>query len=379
MKKIYWFLRQTHKLAGTEMVTLNIVNLLAEKKDITLVVMGEENKNMAYPISPNVKTKYLNIPYKYSCVEEYMNEVNILLKPFAGAAGALFWFFRKCKYRKIIKSFTTKDDILIFSAYDNYLCAPRDRRVLFHFHFNAAFFFNFGISFGRHFHRVPDKYIFLTEETKKKVEAKYKKTKDNYFVHNPIRYTPSLNLDDHNNEIMFVGRYQGQKDPILALKIMLELKKMNFKCHLNMYGMGELHNKMVSFVERNKLEDYVSINGTTNKIKEKLNETDLLLVTSSFEGYSLALHEANSQSVPAVCRNWGDSCRELVINNVNGFVFDEVDPLPYALKIKELLEDREQLKALRESSYKHSFRMSPEAITNKWLEIFNEEEKIKLV
>ncbi len=379
MKKIYWFLRQTHKLAGTEMVTLNIVNLLAKERQINLVVMGQKYENMPFPISEDVNTIYLNIPYKYSCIDEYAEEVNPIVRPFALMKGSMYWIFKRFKNRKIIKSMTTKDDILIFSAYDNYLCAPKDRRVLFHFHFNAKFFLKPSISLGRMFHRKPDKYIFLTKETKLKIEAKKKNVKDSYFVHNPIRFDSNLNLDYHNNEIIFIGRFTAQKDPILALQIMLELKKLDFKAHLSMYGAGELENKMKSFIEKNKLNDFVTLKGTSNQLKEKLNESDLLLCTSTFEGFHLGLNEANSQSVPAISTNWGDAIKEVLDNGENGFIIESRNPKDIAVKIKEILLDLNYLKDLRQKTYNHFNKHSnSEYIKKCWISIFNEEDKISI-
>jgi len=43
MKKLYWIIQQAEHLGGTEIVTINIVNMLAKHLDVTLLVVGEEN------------------------------------------------------------------------------------------------------------------------------------------------------------------------------------------------------------------------------------------------------------------------------------------------------------------------------------------------
>lgn len=171
MKKIYWFLRQINHLAGTEMVTLNIINELSKYRDITLVVMSCECEDVKEKISDRVKVIYFDIPYKIACLDEHLAKTRGFKKIIDSITGSLFWFNKRFKYRKIVKEMTTKDDILIFSSFDNYLFAPKkERRCLFHFHFNAKFFRNPGVALGRLFHRVPDKYIFLTESTKNVIE-----------------------------------------------------------------------------------------------------------------------------------------------------------------------------------------------------------------
>ena len=373
MKKIYWFLRQTNHLAGTEIVTLDIINKLSKFRDITLVVMASENKDINFNISNRVEIKYFNIPYKVACIDEHLTKVKGFRKIIDSISGSLFWINKRFKYRKIIKEMTTKNDILIFSSFDNYLFAPKGRRCLFHFHFNAKFFRNPGIAMGRLFHRKPDKYIFLTEATKKVIEKKTK-YKDTYQVHNPIRFMQYYDIEPKNKEIIFIGRYANQKDPILALKIMNEIKKKGFKCHLSMFGSGDLYKKMNNYVKKNELESFVTINNPTSDILSEIRKSDLLLVTSKFEGYHLGIVECNSQSVPVVTTNWGDAVFEVVSDEVSGYVMENRKPEVFADKIIEILSKPKLLEKLKKNAFNHSYTFSDDVIVSKWLDILQNED-----
>lgn len=375
MKKLYWIIQQAEHLGGTEIVTINIVNMLAKHVDVTLLVVGQENKNLSFGLDKDVKVEYLNVPYKYTCLEDYSgklkDEGKYLKLIFTGIQCGLFWFFKRSKYRKMLKKRINEDDLLICSSFDNYMIAPRGRNVLFHFHFNAKFFFSLMVRTGRLFHRKPDKYIFLTKDTLNAIVKKKKKYKDSYQIYNPIRFKRNLNLEYHNNEILFLARYSPQKNPILALEIIKELSLIMDNFHLSMYGSGFLKEKMEKYIIENKLEKYVTINDQTSDALSVINNSDLLLVTSDFEGSCLVVNEAASQSVPAVSSNWGDASYEVVDHGNSGFVINSKNPKEYALKIKEILSDKDYLMKLKRNAYEFSDNFSDEHIINDWLEIIN--------
>ena len=379
MKKIYWAIQQTEHLAGTELVTINIINRLINYRDITLIVTGKKTNN-DLKLDKRVKVVYLNVPYKYTNLSEYLSNLANRHRYFhmivSFFKGVFYMFFKKYKYRKMILDMTTKDDLLIFSSYDNYLFAPFFRRVYFHFHFNAKYFRNLGITLGRIWHRKPNKYIFLTETTKSVIE---KKTiyKNNEYVYNPIRFERKENYEWHNNEILFLARYANQKNPLLAVKVARELKNLNVCFHLSMYGNGHMYSRLIEYVDKWDLHDVVKVHKETKDVLTILNNTDLLLITSRYEGLPLSIIEANSQSVPVISSNWGDAVYEIVNDGENGFVVKTKKPLDYALKIKEVLESKERLLELKKKTYANSERFSDKNIVDKWLKILEEEDKIQ--
>jgi len=180
-----------------------------------------------------------------------------------------------------------------------------------------------------------------------------------------------LDLEYHNNEILFLARYSPQKNPMLALAVVKELSQMMDNFHLSMYGKGFLKEKMEKYVADNRLEKYVTINDQTNDALSVIHNSDLLLVTSDFEGSCLVVNEAASQSVPAVSSNWGDAAYEVVDHGNSGFVVDSKDPKEYAKKIKEILEDKDYLLKLKQNAYDFSDNFSDENIVRNWLEIIN--------
>ncbi len=378
MKKIYWFIQKTEIMGGTEIVTINLINLLSKYYDITLVVAGKKNEDLN--LKYNNKIVYLDIPLKHLCLDletgRLKKEKKYLLIPFSAINTVFFWTFRRFKYRKLIRNITDENDLLIASSWDNYVLVPRGRKAYFHFHFNAKFFNSIGIRLSRTFHRKPDKYIFLTKATADIIKKKHKRYANSCYVHNPCRYDCLKNVKFNDNKIIFIGRYTYQKNPILALNIAKELKDMDVYFHMNFYGDGILENEINNFILKHELNNFVSVNHFEDDIEKELLSSDLLLVTSKYEGFPLVTLEANSFSVPVITSNWGDAVNEIVENDINGYIINKDDPKEYANIIKALFENKNRLLDLKEKTVQYAIKFSSENIINKWQKILDESFKM---
>lgn len=91
----------------------------------------------------------------------------------------------------------------------------------------------------------------------------------------------------------------------MALEIAKSLKDRSFGFHLNIYGSGPLLEKVFLYIKDNKLDDCVAVNEPTKDIENKFLESDLLLMTSIFEGFLLVKIEASSRSAPTIMQNIG--------------------------------------------------------------------------
>lgn len=149
--------------------------------------------------------------------------------------------------------------------------------------------------------------VLSKENLNKIVNLKKKLGFEISFIYNFCRFKSVLNLTYHNNNNnnIFVGRLCEQKNLVLVLKIVNELKDRNFNFHLNMYGIGHLLDKLILFIKDNKPNKYVTINNPTKDIENKFLESDLLLMTSIFEGFLLVKIEASSRSAPTIMQNIG--------------------------------------------------------------------------
>lgn len=368
MKRIFWFLQQLEYLGGTETATISITNLLCNKYEITLVVTAKEPSNIPYNINKKIKILYLNNEdnskidekiLRFCSEKKYFKAFLLILK------NIHFSLIGKYKYRNIIKKMTNDNDILIGSSLDNYLIIPKKRKYIYHYHYNFKFFKTFNERFMSLFYRKADKYVFLNEVIKNDISKKYKFYKNkSIFIQNPIKTKHFKNINYYNNSLVFLGRFAEQKNPLMLIEVAKILKENDFKFNLNLYGDGKLLNDIQKNIKKYNLENNVFINKPTTNIEEVLMKTDLLLLTSLYEGTPLVINEAFSQSVPCITTNFGDSIKTCVPSNC-GLIIDDFDSKTYANNIMKLLNNKELYFKYRENAYNYSLSFSDEKIKEK--------------
>lgn len=368
MKRIFWFLQQLEYLGGTETATISIANLLCNEYEITLVVTAKESLNVPYNINKGIKILYLDNEdnskidekiLKFCSEKKYFRAFLLILK------NIHFSLFGKYKYRNLIKKMTNESDILIGSSLDNYLIIPKKRKYIYHYHYNFKFFKTFNERFMSLFYRKADKYVFLNEVIKNDISKKYRFYKNkSLFIQNPIKTKPFENINYYNNSLVFLGRFAEQKNPLMLIEVAKILKDNGFKFSLNLYGDGKLLNDIQELIRKYNLENSVFINKPTTNIEEVLKKTDLLLLTSLYEGTPLVINEAFSQSVPCITTNFGDSIKTCAPSNC-GLIIDNFDPKTYAINIIELLNNKELYFKYRENAYNYSLSFSDEKIKEK--------------
>lgn len=370
MKKIYWLIQQTKKPGGSELVSTQIANRLVNDYDITIIVMGEKPDNCYFDINPKIKLRYLGIKERYIRLDEELSKKKRERKYFSFIGVILstgfFWLFKRNKYKKELKEMTTEDDLIIASSLDNYAICPKKRKVYFHIHFNSKFFLKRSnrLMMGL-FTRKPDKYIFLSKMTEDEVKKKYPRINSCYNT-NICRFEREQHFEYKGGKLLFIGRYADQKRPLLLLQAMNELKKRNIEFHLDMYGNGPLEDLMKRYIKDNALENNVTINPQSTDIKNILHEHDILLLTSSYEGYPLVVQEAASQSIPTISMDWGEPLGELVIDDISGYITKDSNIYQFAERIQMTLGDPKKLSILKEKTYEFASHYSQEAIINKW-------------
>lgn len=371
MKKIFWFIQQCEEFGGTEMVSLQILSSLDKDYDITLVLTSKKPKGYIYPVNDNVKQVYLNynideirMDYymkKYKDQKKYFKMIGLFIR------SAYNLLIRRFFTRRKIKKMTSEEDILIATSLDNYVVMPRHRTKYYHYHFNAKFYFSFCERFFRLFMVKPDKWIFLCKSTLNDVINKKKSIKNNStYALNPVRFTPCFDDNYYNNEFIFVGRFMNQKNPLMLLEAMNELKKMGDKFTLNMYGDGPFLSQMKEYINNNELNDYIKLNDSTKDILKEYKNKDLMLVSSIYEGFSLVMLEANSQSLPVITTNWGDAVYEMIDQDKNGYVVDSFNPIDFANKVHEVINDKEHLKEMKKYSFEMSKKYTLESTAKYW-------------
>jgi glycosyltransferase involved in cell wall biosynthesis len=140
-------------------------------------------------------------------------------------------------------------------------------------------------------------------------------------------FRPTPRTGDHALRVGWVGRLEPSKDPLRAVATLDVLARSNVGLSGWLAGSGSLENDVRRELALRSLGDRVELRGTLrpDELARALAETDVLLVSSLWEGQPRAVLEALASGVPVVSTRVGD-VPELLSDGVSGFVAGDGTP-----------------------------------------------------
>ncbi len=175
-------------------------------------------------------------------------------------------------------------------------------------------------------------------------------------------------------QIISVGSLIERKNQELLLNAVRELE--DFK--LTFVGDGYNKSKLVSMVKKIKIRDKVQFIGNIDNeiVQEKIRRSDLLVLTSRFDGWGAVVNESLSVGTPVIC---SDSCGSSAIINKNlvGDVFKSNDVSDLRSKIRNRMISGKTSKLSRNKLIKWAENsISPKVAADYLLKVIHEKSKI---
>jgi glycosyltransferase involved in cell wall biosynthesis len=106
------------------------------------------------------------------------------------------------------------------------------------------------------------------------------------------------------NHLLWIGRFEREKGPMLALESLAFVRRAGIDARLTMLGTGSLEEALKKRASQLGIEGYVSFPGWSDTAPY-LARADLLIATSDYEGYGMAVVEALVAGVPVLSTDVG--------------------------------------------------------------------------
>lgn len=159
-----------------------------------------------------------------------------------------------------------------------------------------------------------------------------------------------LELPTGSRIIGTVGRLQPVKDHALLLRAFAKVRVQVPEAALVIVGDGPLRAALEAQAEQAGLSDAVRFMGDRHDVPRLLTGMEVFALTSTSEGYSVALLEACASSLPIVATDVGGN-REIVRHGVNGRLVPSGDTAAIATALIALLRGGEQAAAMGRAGY----------------------------
>lgn len=176
-------------------------------------------------------------------------------------------------------------------------------------------------------------------------------------IYNGVDYSkfPTSNINGYAEKhgrvnVLFVGRLDKPKNPLLLLEAARRLRITHPNVHFRLVGDGEYMEQCRRFISDNQLHDYVSLEGWRTNVYNYYQQSDIFAVPSIYEAFGIMFLEAGYYKLP-VCSTTAEGIPEVVINNLTGVLCEPNDVDAFTKNLTLLIDNAELRKQMGENGH----------------------------
>lgn len=134
-------------------------------------------------------------------------------------------------------------------------------------------------------------------------------------------------------------------------------------------GDGEQREALTAQAQALKIRDSVRFVGKVSNIDDYYRDSDMVLMTSRYEGLPLVLLEAKSWSLPVVAYDCPTGPQEIINPGLDGFLVAMNDKAEFVARMNQLARDDQLFYAMCEKTRSTSLKFDGEVIKQSWLSL----------
>ena len=169
---------------------------------------------------------------------------------------------------------------------------------------------------------------FVQNEMQKNYFSK-KIQKKTFVVSNPVNealFEKEKEYRDSISKIVAFGRLNEQKNYYRLIDAMTIVNKSYPEAKLSIYGEGSLREEILSEIEKKNATGYISLEGRTDDVIGAMQNNDLYVMSSDYEGMPNALMESMAFGMPCVSTDCPTGPKELIGSDERGILAEMTSP-----------------------------------------------------
>ena len=176
-------------------------------------------------------------------------------------------------------------------------------------------------------------------------------------------------LDERPIDIIFVGRLTERKRPLDFVEVVARVREQLPEVRALVVGDGPDKTSIENEIEKRNLGRNITLAGVRSDVLTLLDQSKLFVLTSRWEGLSIAMMEAMASGCVPVCSRVGD-LEDLLKDNDNGYLLPVGDVPAFVDKVLYLLTNNEEWSLFSKRSMLSAVnKVSRDAIAARWREI----------
>lgn len=179
----------------------------------------------------------------------------------------------------------------------------------------------------------------------------------------------NLPIRQEFHQIIMLARLMPQKRIDLMIDVWSELAKEFPEWRVKVLGEGMLRPHLETRIRKLGLQDSFLLPGEVKDVTNELETSDILCLTSEYEGFGIVLIEAMAKGIPVIAFEYV-GVHDIINDGVDGLVvpFGNVDG--YVQKLKQLMTDKDLYERLATSALSSVHKFDKEKVMKMWLNLF---------
>ena len=363
--KIVFLIDHIYLHGGIEKVLAEKANYFSEilNYDVSILTTQQENLPSCYPLSN--KIKLIDSSVNYNRDKSYFH--------FSNLKKIVFHFIKR---RKILKKINPNFVILANYDFDFYWIPfiHKSSKKIKEFH-NSQFSRKEEISsfvkkivykINCYIESKYDAIVVLNKD-----EQSFFKTTNTVVIPNPISI-PDYKSKLDKKQVLAAGRIAPVKGFDRLIKIWKKVVEENPNWELHIYGEDYLktQSKLEEQIKKIGLEKSILFKGISSNMTKTMLDYSMYLMTSYTESFSIVIVESFSVGIPVVAFNVPTGPRNLITNNVDGFLIENNNLDNFSKTVNNLIKDRDKRITMGVEAKKNSLNFASVNIMDKWSKLF---------
>lgn len=168
--------------------------------------------------------------------------------------------------------------------------------------------------------------------------------------------------------LLHVGRFNHQKNHPCMVQALKLLRERGYDTELTFLGGGDLLPEVRRQAQELGVAEYIHFEGISDWVYPHLQQADLFLLPSHFEGMPMSLIEAMGTGLPVIASRVG-GIPDMVTDGHNGLLIDP-NAEELANAIARLLDDPELRERLGRNAKEEAVRFSGETMARNYMKLY---------